>query len=326
MSKSSKLKRRRLNTSSSVRQEQGFIREEVKKSNDRSDNEIESDKDRVQEVESKKCENLNHEQRKVATLRVSPLIARPSDILGMNLVTSTHVTRKHDLASISHFPDTPNNLRVSSLHPKIDVVNNQFYSTSQPTSAGVRINGVSQSINTINNSIQKRSSNSYFMGDGVRIPLQLTSFPDYKISYERSPVREKTSEYDCNVSSKNCTTTCSPRINLKTIVPQTGKLRVISSNGATIRTLFKIDDAMNSTSIGNLKKGSVREFVQAQWLSPPLCIDSDEEECVGVFRYQIQLLPQDIAHNLKWNVKQHLGWISDRGRLADDPYIITELL
>lgn len=116
------------------------------------------------------------------------------------------------------------------------------------------------------------------MGNGVTIPLKLASFLDYKISYRYSHVREKTSNYDCTVRR---TITCSPRINLKTIVPQTGKLRFLLSNRATIRTLFKIDDAINSTLSGNLKKESMRKFVQAQWLSPPLCIDLNKEECVG---------------------------------------------
>ena len=120
------------------------------------------------------------------------------------------------------------------------------------------------------------------MGNGVTIPIKLASFLDYKISYRYSHVREKTLNYDCTVRR---TITCSPRINLNTIVPQTGKLRFLLSNRATTRTLFKIDDAINSTLSGNLKKESMRKFVQAQWLSPPLCIDLNKEECVGVFRY-----------------------------------------
>ena len=98
----------------------------------------------------------------------------------------------------------------------------------------------SQSINTVNNSIQKKSENCYFMGNGVKIPLQLASFLDYKISYRYSHVFRRT-------------ITCSPRINLKKIVLQTGKLRFISSNRATIRILIKIDYAINSTSTENFK-------------------------------------------------------------------------
>jgi len=111
----------------------------------------------------------------------------------------------------------------------------------------------SQSINTVNNSIQKKSENCYFMGNGVKIPLQLASFLDYKIYYGHSHVREKTPNYDCTITLKNCTITCFPRINLKKIVLQTGKLRFISSNRATIRILIKIDYAINSTSTENFK-------------------------------------------------------------------------
>ena len=39
----------------------------------------------------------------------------------MNLVTSSRVAHKHDLVSISQFPDIPNNLRTLSLYPKIDI-------------------------------------------------------------------------------------------------------------------------------------------------------------------------------------------------------------
>ena len=51
--------------------------------------------------------------------------------------------------------------------------------------------------------------------------------------------------------------------------------------------------------------------------------DDDDDECVAVVRSKICLNDDDLAelHNGGDNDK-FVGWISDRGRLANDPYLI----
>ncbi|KAL9184384.1 hypothetical protein ACHAXT_002470 [Thalassiosira profunda] len=107
-----------------------------------------------------------------------------------------------------------------------------------------------------------------------------------------------------------------------------GKIQIESEKGATIREVFDIDNS--DYVIGKLHRGDERHFLEKRTLPPPPISldDSDEEsddECVAVVRYKIVLRPEDYAASEKYAEDasgQKVGWISDRGRLADEPYLI----
>ncbi|KAL7551936.1 hypothetical protein ACHAWF_015159 [Thalassiosira exigua] len=102
-----------------------------------------------------------------------------------------------------------------------------------------------------------------------------------------------------------------------------GKIRIVSDKGATIREAYDIDQS--EFVVGKLHENDERHFVEKRTLLPPpisLLDGSDEEsedECVAVVRYKIVLRPSDCQEN---GPSQTVGWISDRGRLADEPYLI----
>ena len=107
-----------------------------------------------------------------------------------------------------------------------------------------------------------------------------------------------------------------------------GKIRIESKNGATIREVFDIDKS--NYVIGNLSKGEERYFIEKKTLPPPPISvdgsdDESEDECVSVVRYLLVLTPADCktGHSAEEDESgQMVGWISDRGRLADDSYLI----
>jgi len=108
-----------------------------------------------------------------------------------------------------------------------------------------------------------------------------------------------------------------------------GKIQITSDNGATIREVCDIDKSNHV--IGKLYEGDERYFIEKKILPPPpisLIDESDvesDEECVAVVRYKIVLKPADCGASgqLAGKVSGELvGWISDRGRLADEPYLI----
>jgi hypothetical protein len=123
-----------------------------------------------------------------------------------------------------------------------------------------------------------------------------------------------------------------------------GKIRIEPGQQATIRELYDIDKS--TIIIGTLPSGIERYYYEKKTLPPPpisLLDEDDEEEedeCVAVVRYKVALLPVDILDNNtatttttsfidKNNDNNNseieyplVGWISDRGRFADDPYLI----
>ena len=109
-----------------------------------------------------------------------------------------------------------------------------------------------------------------------------------------------------------------------------GSIQIISERGATIRNLYDLDEA--EISLGRLAQHERRPYVEKKWLPepPPEDYDDDEEdddECVGVFRYKIILSPEDRQKLVPNGLAHHeFGWISDRGRLASDPYVICKEL
>jgi hypothetical protein len=56
----------------------------------------------------------------------------------------------------------------------------------------------------------------------------------------------------------------------------------------------------------------------------------DDEKLVGVVRYKVRLFHSDVykIHNEKTSFdsgKGLFGWISDRSRLEDDPFVIAQM-
>lgn len=125
-------------------------------------------------------------------------------------------------------------------------------------------------------------------------------------------------------------------------------IKITSRNGATIRSKFDIDDncthldgeieGENSVVIGKLKVGDIRPVLQSKWLDPPLeeangvnNVGDDEfedDELVGVMRYQIQLLECDLSslNGSEESLDLTKGWISDRSRLKDEPFTICKVI
>lgn len=109
-----------------------------------------------------------------------------------------------------------------------------------------------------------------------------------------------------------------------------GKIRIESERGATIREVFDIEKS--NFVIGKLNLGDERYYLEKKVLPPPPISlldesdhenesDYDDDECVAVVRYKICLNPVDLAE-LQCGDNPLVGWISDRGRLANDPYLI----
>ncbi|KAL3806843.1 hypothetical protein ACHAXA_008231 [Cyclostephanos tholiformis] len=116
-----------------------------------------------------------------------------------------------------------------------------------------------------------------------------------------------------------------------------GKIRIEPGRQATIREVFDIDKS--NVVIGTLREGEERYFIRRRTLPPPPQSDNDDDddECVAVVRYEIALEPADWSASRggrhdgfcddgitveTCDGKPMAGWISDRGRLADDSYLI----
>eukprot|EP00984_Skeletonema_dohrnii_P015272 scaffold6557_cov109-Skeletonema_dohrnii-CCMP3373.AAC.3 len=115
-----------------------------------------------------------------------------------------------------------------------------------------------------------------------------------------------------------------------------GRIRISSDKGATIREVFDIDES--DYVIGKLSQGDERYFIEKKMLPAPPPdsdddeSDSDDEDCVAVVRYKIVLNEHDCIGCSHEFVERDttsgkmVGWISDRGRLANDPYFILKEL
>jgi hypothetical protein len=79
--------------------------------------------------------------------------------------------------------------------------------------------------------------------------------------------------------------------------------------------------------LGRLGQHERRSYVEKKWLAepPPEDDEEEDEECVGVMRYKITLSAED-RQKLASNglALYEFGWISDRGRLVSDPYVICK--
>jgi hypothetical protein len=117
-----------------------------------------------------------------------------------------------------------------------------------------------------------------------------------------------------------------------------GRIRIKSVKGATIREVFDIDES--DYVIGKLSQGDERYFLEKRLLPAPEPDSSDDDEsdedededCVAVVRYKIVLDAHDCSGCSHEFIERDsasgkmLGWISDRGRLAADPYFILKEL
>jgi hypothetical protein len=115
-----------------------------------------------------------------------------------------------------------------------------------------------------------------------------------------------------------------------------GRIRITSVKGATIREVFDIDES--DYVIGKLIQGDERYFLEKRLLPAPAPDSSDDDEsdedededCVAVVRYKIVLDAHDCSGCSHEFIERDsasgkmLGWISDRGRLAADPYFILK--
>lgn len=188
----------------------------------------------------------------------------------------------------------------------------------------------------------------YRMGDGLRVPLYPLSFPStegFHNSLSLLPEKMAPGPGNADVGleipgsspcsgdglteryekqSRNIGWT-SKKTDAKTFEPVLGTVRVVSDRGATVREMCNIDAA--ELSLGKLKHGDIRQWVEKVFLPPPPDdddFDSDGDECIGVFRYKIVLAPEDKdAIGIGLNHFDH-GWVSDRGRLKCEPYKILE--
>lgn len=110
-----------------------------------------------------------------------------------------------------------------------------------------------------------------------------------------------------------------------------GRIRIISNKGATIREVFDIDNS--KVVLGKLQAGDERYYIEKKTLPPPpISIDdsdeeSDDDECVAVVRYKIALEATDLTNEGQGESNEPMvGWISDRGRFADEPYLILKVI
>lgn len=110
-------------------------------------------------------------------------------------------------------------------------------------------------------------------------------------------------------------------------------IKIVSEYGATIRTQYEINENHDSLAIGKLNFGEIRAIVESKWLDPPIVMSGDgydDEKLVGVVRYKVRLFHSDVykIHNEKTSFdsgKGLFGWISDRSRLEDDPFVIAQM-
>eukprot|EP00957_Ditylum_brightwellii_P118401 9030552-Ditylum_brightwellii.AAC.1 len=117
-----------------------------------------------------------------------------------------------------------------------------------------------------------------------------------------------------------------------------GTVKIVAEQGATIREEYDIDES--DFVLGKLVLGDIREFIEEMWLPPPPPDeddDSDDDECIGVMRYRIRLAAKDVSnfrstcsidewHEATGKIEENkyfYGWISDRGRLASEKYMIA---
>lgn len=185
--------------------------------------------------------------------------------------------------------------------------------------------------------------------NGMRIPLSFCQFPSSKPQSE-TKIQSKninenvvisgpskgtmdqvamTNQYEQkprNELTENNEYNSNDRERLKNINEQAkySKIRIEATIGASIREAFDID--LSEQVIGKLKYGDERYYLEKKMLPPPPISEEDcDDECVAVMRYKILLEEGDDTRGVAERDDRNrvVGWISDRGRLADEPYKIV---
>ncbi|KAL7474829.1 hypothetical protein ACHAW6_000781 [Cyclotella cf. meneghiniana] len=159
-------------------------------------------------------------------------------------------------------------------------------------------------------------------GNGQRIPLSFCRFPssDKLVAVLKQNSNQSALELSPSVSAEQ-----KNKHQLHKVRCQ-GRVRIEASIGASIREVYDIDKSKHV--LGKLQHGDKRHFVAKTVLPPPPMTldDSEEDECISVVRYKILLEPGDTTSSFapRDELGRVIGWISDRGRLADDSYLILK--
>ena len=122
-----------------------------------------------------------------------------------------------------------------------------------------------------------------------------------------------------------------PRLPVADDVPARGQLRLVTDRSVTVRDG---DDLDNSSVLGKIEDAQalgVLRYHDARTQHPP---KGEEDEVVGVRRLLISVPVDALAHPseaaraaaARGDACAITGWISDRGRLAEDAYKIATLL
>jgi len=227
----------------------------------------------------------------------------------------------HDLIGRIGPPDIgDNNVALSIAFPRCD--------TSDNINARVEGQRISTSVQTIN---LKRQT-CY----GMSIPMSWCQFPGPK-SEQSSTKTNVASPFLIDATDQIDTVSKEEEdVVSSTSLQYQGRIIIASDKGATIREVFDIDES--DYVIGKLSEGDKRYFIEKKMLPAPPPdsdddeSDSDDEDCVAVVRYKIVLNEHDCIGCSHEFVERDttsgkmVGWISDRGRLANDPYFILKEL
>eukprot|EP00804_Cyclotella_cryptica_P009224 CCRYP_016744-RA/>CCRYP_016744-RA protein AED:0.00 eAED:0.00 QI:37/-1/1/1/-1/1/1/832/409 len=167
-----------------------------------------------------------------------------------------------------------------------------------------------------------RSKQYASTGHGKRIPLSFCRFP---CSNAAMTTLEQKSNESARTLSPRATAEQKSKHHLHELQCR-GKIRIEASIGASIREFYDIDKSQHV--LGRLHYGDERYFVGKKVLPPPpISLDgSHDDACISVVRYKILLEPDDTTSSFapRDELGRVCGWISDRGRLADDSYWILK--
>lgn len=179
---------------------------------------------------------------------------------------------------------------------------------------------------------------------GMNIPLSCCQFPGShseqnnhrtKTNTDSPTATDVTINQIDNATSNEQATEKDDVISMPSLLQYQGIIRITSDKGATIREMFDIDES--EYVVGKLYQGDERYFIEKRTLpAPPPDSDddeSDDEDCVAVVRYKIVLNEQQDCVGCSHEFIERdstsgkmVAWISDRGRLAKDPYFILKEL
>ena len=169
-----------------------------------------------------------------------------------------------------------------------------------------------QTSKTVSKTNNQRYSRRLYQGDGTLTSLSSLGFPlEMQVQDQNNLLSEERVE----------------RIGEPTLEYE-GEIKIVAHQGATIRQSFDIDED-DLPPLGHLKNGAVRKYIKSRWLLPPLDDENhggDDHFLIRVRRFKIILQSNDVKWNKDNAPTTQFGWISDRCRLAHDPYQIAKEL